>query len=239
MTLSDEDDLLAGEYVLGTLERAEHAAASARRASDPDFDEAIRCWEGRLTTLSEAGAEVEAPTHALASILARIAAQGAPDAAASPNVVRLNRQVVRWKRATAASLALAACLAVWVTVGTVSRWSSPGQTFVAVLQKTDEAPAFVMQADLRDHRMSVKPIGAPPVPGKSYELWVIDPAIGPPRSLGVLGSSGSSRATLPDVGGAVLTRATYAVTIEPPGGAPGGVPTGAPVFVGHLMRTDP
>jgi anti-sigma-K factor RskA len=34
-----------------------------------------------------------------------------------------------------------------------------------------------------------------------------------------------------------VENATYAVTIEPPGGSPNGAPSGAPVFVGKLFPT--
>ena len=36
---------------------------------------------------------------------------------------------------------------------------------------------------------------------------------------------------------AIVEGATYAVTIEPPGGSPTGAPSGAPVFVGKLFPT--
>jgi anti-sigma-K factor RskA len=110
---------------------------------------------------------------------------------------------------------------------------------IAVLQKTNEVPAFVMRADVRDRNISVRPVAAPDVPGKSYELWVIDPSIGPPKSLGVIGAGKPSRSVLPDVPPAVLSRATYAVTVEAPGGSPTGAPTSAPVLFGHLVATAP
>jgi anti-sigma-K factor RskA len=37
----------------------------------------------------------------------------------------------------------------------------------------------------------------------------------------------------------VVENATYAVTVEPPGGSPDGKPSGAPVFVGKLIPVDP
>ena len=38
---------------------------------------------------------------------------------------------------------------------------------------------------------------------------------------------------------AVVAGATYAVTVEPPGGSPTGQPSGAPVFVGKLISVGP
>jgi anti-sigma-K factor RskA len=38
---------------------------------------------------------------------------------------------------------------------------------------------------------------------------------------------------------AIVAGATYAVTVEPPGGSPTGQPSGAPVFVGKLIPVTP
>jgi anti-sigma-K factor RskA len=37
----------------------------------------------------------------------------------------------------------------------------------------------------------------------------------------------------------VVQNATFAVTVEPPGGSPTGQPSGAPVFVGKLIPVGP
>ena len=38
---------------------------------------------------------------------------------------------------------------------------------------------------------------------------------------------------------AIVENATYAVTVEPPGGSPDGKPSGPPVFVGKLIPVEP
>jgi anti-sigma-K factor RskA len=38
---------------------------------------------------------------------------------------------------------------------------------------------------------------------------------------------------------AIVENATYAVTVEPPGGSPDGKPSGPPVFVGKLILVGP
>ena len=77
-------------------------------------------------------------------------------------------------------------------------------------------------------------------PGKAYELWIIDPKIGAPKSLGVIAAdSATRRANLAQYDRAVVEDATYAVTVEPPGGSPTGQPSGPPVFVGKLIPVGP
>jgi anti-sigma-K factor RskA len=232
--LPEDDDMQAGEYVLGTLDHAERLAATLRRGNDPSFDAAIRAWEQRLAPLDELTREVEPPAELWSAIRARI--QPLDAGTAADNVIRFRRQLTWWKRATAISMALAAALALWVAVGPILNLRPPQQNLIAILQKSNDAPAFVMRADLNNRALSVEPVSAAPVPGKSYELWIIDPELGPPRSLGVIEQSQRSKTRLPNVSPAILTRATYAVTIEPAGGAPHGSPTSAPVFFGHLLH---
>ena len=56
MTESDEIDVLAGEYVLGTLDAAERAAAQAQRRRNPALDAAIVAWEATPGTARRLGA---------------------------------------------------------------------------------------------------------------------------------------------------------------------------------------
>ncbi|MGP8253313.1 MAG: anti-sigma factor domain-containing protein [Terracidiphilus sp.] len=87
---------------------------------------------------------------------------------------------------------------------------------------------------------TVRPVAATAPPGKAYELWLIDPRIGAPRSLGVIAADSATRsANLAQYDRAVVEDATYAVTVEPPGGSPSGKPSGPPVFVGKLIPVGP
>ena len=86
----------------------------------------------------------------------------------------------------------------------------------------------------------MRPVAATAPPGKSYELWIIDPKLGAPRSLGVIGETARRAApSSPHYDRAVVEDATYAVTVEPPGGSPNGKPSGPPVFVGKLIPVGP
>ena len=239
MTLSDDDYLLAGDYVLGTLDGEARTVAAARRLSDVDFDKAIAEWESRILPLDEASTGIDPPAHVRASVLSRIRTLGeplAPLAVPSLHLGRLDRQVQRWRRIAACSMAIAALMALWVGVIYASGPRQQGPSLIAVLQPADQQPAFLMKADLSDRLFSVNPVAAPAIPGKSYELWIIDPTLGAPKSLGTLRSTTLDAMHLPDLPHDVLTRATYAVTIEREGGSPDGTPSGKPVFIGHLVR---
>jgi anti-sigma-K factor RskA len=109
---------------------------------------------------------------------------------------------------------------------------------VAILQKDAASPAFEVTVNLDTRELTVRPVAAQAPPGKAYELWIIDAKLGQPRSLGVIGESGRA-ASLSSYDPAVVENATYAVTVEPPGGSPSGQPSGPPVFVGKLIPLGP
>jgi len=235
MTLSPDDDFAAAEYALGTLEAGAPAALVARRLREPDLDAAIRAWEARLSPLAEATPPLAPPTDFLPAIEARIHAV----APASDAVATLRRRLTRWRAAAIGATGIAAALAIGIVGREATRPAAPGE-FVAVLQKSPDSPAFVATVNLARGELTVRPVAARPQAGKSYELWIIDPKLGAPRSLGVLDASAVTRnPRLSGYDRSVVEDATYAVTIEPEGGSPDGKPSGPPVFVGKLVPVEP
>jgi anti-sigma-K factor RskA len=235
MTISSDDDFAAAEYALGTLDASERATLAARRLRDGELEEAIQGWEARLAPLAEAAPEIEPPRDLFAAIEARI--RGAsPAASTNANVVVLERGIRRWRAAAIAASLVAALLAVGFVTRETSRTSSPHE-YVAILQKDAGSPAFEVTVNLDKQELSVRPVAAQAPPGKSYELWLIDAKLGA-KSLGVVGDT-SRAANLSAYDPAVVAGATYAVTVEPPGGSPTGQPSGAPVFVGKLIPVSP
>ena len=241
MTLAPDDDFAAAEYALGTLDPSERATLAARRVREPELDQAIRAWEARLAPLAEAAPAIEPPRDVLAAIEARI---GASPSAAGPSapqpdssVVALRRSVSLWRSAAIAASVLAAMLAIGFVVRESTREAVPHE-FVAILQKDAGSPAIEVTVNLDRRELTVRPVAAQAPPGKSYELWIIDAKLGAPRSLGVIGDTGRA-ANLSAFDPAVVENATYAVTVEPPGGSPDGKPSGPPVFVGKLIPIGP
>jgi anti-sigma-K factor RskA len=125
---ADTPEMLAAEYVLGTLPPDERAQAEALLARDPAFARLVRDWERRLGELHAMVQPVEPPPETWARIAARIdgvtpgAAARRPRPAtaarAAPvrNVVDLTRSLGRWRQAAAGLAAIAAVLlAVVVT----------------------------------------------------------------------------------------------------------------------------
>jgi anti-sigma-K factor RskA len=119
MTLEEDADDAEGraaEYVLGTLDADERAAALALMASDPRFAEQVRTWERHLGELHALIPALEPPPYTwerIRAALARPAADLAPagPAWAAAEVAALRRRLRRWRGMTAAITALAAAFA--------------------------------------------------------------------------------------------------------------------------------
>jgi anti-sigma-K factor RskA len=240
MTDREDIDNLAAEYVLGTLNLAERTSVAARRQREPDLEAAISDWELRLAPVQNVVAPVAPPAAVKAAVMASIAARTRPAGApASSQVVDLRRQLARWRAAAVAAGALAASL-VGLIVYRDAAQPPPATSYVAVLQKDAQSPAFLMTVDVAAKTFTVRPVAAEPLAGKSYELWLVHEKLGAPRSLGVVGN-------LPFTAGLQLAAfaqgdirdATYAVSLEPEGGSKTGAPTGPVVYAGKLVQVKP
>ena len=179
------------------------------------------------------------------------------------NVIRLARQARRWRAVAGFTTAIAAALVALIAVGayqpdllpdavrpkpriqvvevrTPPTPAPPSGQFVAVLQRDGGSPAFILTVDAATRNFTVRRVGAAPEPGKSYELWIVSDKLQRPRSLGVIGGNEfTTRPVLSAYDPEVVNQATYAVTVEPPGGSPTGVATGPIVFTGKLVETVP
>ena len=235
MTERDEIDVLAGEYVLGTLDAEERAAANARRRRDPALNAAIEAWEHRLAPLAETVSSVTPPEKVRVRVEEALAKN--PAAQASGCVVALERKAQGWRRVALAASALAACLLVAIVVREGSR-PEPASSYVAVFQKDDASPAFLLTVDLEKRQLSVQRVAAEPQSAKSYQLWIASEKIGDaPRSLGLIEvKNATTQRTLAKYDRATVEGATFGISLEPAGGSPTGRPTG-PAFHAKLIKT--
>ena len=233
------DDMLAAEYVLGTLDAAERAAFEQRLSSDPALRALLAGWERRLAPLSGAVAPLAPPPDLWQSIeralppvalrpkLELIKGGGGPD--------RLRRDAVVWRRRAAGAGSLAALLAAALAVRESTRPPELGPAYVAVVNQGGEQPALIVRVDLASGSVAVRPVNARAPENKSYELWYIGDGV-KPRSMGVVGTGPLKLALPVRADGEALGKAVFAITVEPPGGSPDGNPSGAPVLVGKLVR---
>lgn len=222
----EDRDLIAGEYVLGTLDRDERTAFEAARAGDPRLDASVRDWERRLAPFALA-----VPDELPAARVWQAIARALPEAVANDNrIVALDRRVRRWRLATAGAGLLAAGLALFIVSGPVPQ--QPGR-YVAVVTSGGAEPALIISVDTANGIAQVRPVAAKAPAGQSLELWYVG-SDKSPRTLGVIGSDGAKLVLPPGAGKS--GDGVFAVSVEPPGGSPTGQPTGQVLYTGKLIR---
>jgi anti-sigma-K factor RskA len=284
MTMDEEREAFAAEYVLGTLDADERAQADALLLVDRDFAAVVRQWERRLGELNVLVAPVEPPAPVWDRIKAalgdaapaapiRLPDVPAPPAAQGPSaeIIDLTQRMRRWRGLTVITGALAASI-VGIVLTREYRpdvlppdWRPKQQVvervvekpvevvrevvrevpsarpaqFVAVFQKDEQSPAFVMSVDVDKRMVTVRQVAAERLADKTYQLWIATQPGAAPRSLGVLENDDFTvRAALTDYDPAVINNATFGISLEPLGGSPTGQPTG-PVIHAKLLQVTP
>lgn len=250
MTGPADIDTLAAEYVVGTLDQSERSAVSARLATDPALRSAVAQWELRLAPLADLVEPIAPPARLAAEIERRLtdasssvrpaAVVGSTRTATAGAAVidlDLQRRLRRWRSVAIATSAIAASLAVYV--GIRESAPRPDTNFVAVFQKDDASPSFVMSVDLTSRTLSVKRVAADVPAGKTYQLWIASDKLGVgPQSLGLVEQGSDVKRALTNIDPNIVQSALFGVSLEPAGGSPTGKPTG-PVFHARLIPTTP
>jgi len=218
MSESQDRDLLAAEYVLGSLDGEDAREAAHLLETDPAFAASVRRWETRLAPLAARAPPVAPP----ADLWDRIAAStGATTGEVIP--LSFRRRLRVWQGGTAMALAVAASLAAFIVV----RPAPPLR--VAVLAPIAGGTPVLLATEQGGGVLVIQPSGAISVPGdRDLELWALAKGETRPRSLGVLPTSGRRlvAALAPDT--------QLLVSLEPRGGSPTGQPTGPVLYGGTI-----
>ncbi|HEY8288098.1 MAG TPA: anti-sigma factor [Acetobacteraceae bacterium] len=223
----EERDLLAAEYVLGTLDATTTREIAVRARSDPALAAAIAAWEKRLAPLSSLVAPATPPD----TLWERLAVSIGTETRARPasTLLRAWRSIDLWRTTTAVGFAVAAAVGAffWLRplpprpVAALVPYGSAAATYVAELQPN---------GTLRLTALGPVSVEA----GKDLELWALPKGATRPIALGLLPSTGRSVAPpeFPAQGMQLL------VSLEPRGGSPTGLPTGPVLFAGTLHSAD-
>jgi len=291
MSMDEDRDGFAAEYVLGTLDAEERAQADALLLVDQDFAAKVRHWERRLGELTAMVAPVEPPAPLWERIKAGLASAGQaagglhlPEVAAPPpraeaavaaaEIIHMQQRMQRWRGFSTITWLAAACLVGIVLVREYKPDVLPPELrpqeppvrlvtqvvekpvevvkevvrevpaarpaqFVASFQKDEQSPAFLLTVDLDKRMVTVRMVAAERMSDKTYQLWMAAQPGQPPSSLGLIGTGEfTERAMLANYDPAVITNATYGISLEPLGGSPTGQPTG-PVMHARLVQATP
>lgn len=228
--MADDIDMLAGEYVLGTLDEAERRAFQRRLLTDPAAVAAVAMWQDRLAPLLLTVPEAAPP----AQLWSRIERDGQP--------ANDNGRVRRWQMATAAA-ALVALVSSGIALRPRTEPVAPAPQVaqvaptplfqsVAALSEQGASPALLVTYDPAGKVMRVMPVNVAPRPGHSLELWVIAGKAAP-KSIGLMREDGAM--ALEKMALDMQQQMTIAVSVEPKGGSPTGLPTGPVIYSGQML----
>lgn len=231
-------DLLAGEYVLGTLAGAARRRFERLLRDDMALREEVAAWERRLAPLVDAVPELTPPARIWRGIERRVLPGGARES--------LWERIGFWRPlalATSAFFVVLVCYVVVLSTREVEAPPAPIATapaveYVTMLNdKESQATWVVSSADFSE--MTVKTLRPLPAdPNKAYELWLVPGNDQPPRSLGLMPTEGSKTVKVPrEMREALAAGKVLAVSVEPPGGSPTGLPTGPVLYHGQIVAT--
>jgi anti-sigma-K factor RskA len=220
MSDAPDRDVLAAEYVLGTLEGDEAQEAVRLLRDDPAFAAMVRAWETRLAPLAAIVAPVEPPPELWDRIAA---ATGTAAVVSFPE----RRRLRIWQASTGVALAIAASLAAFIVLRPMP------EPRVAVLAPLSSGVPILVATAEPNGTLSVRPNGTIAVPSdRDLELWALAAGETRPRSLGVLPAGGRQLVASLPPGTQLL------VSLEPRGGSPTGQPTGPVLYGGRLVAVD-
>jgi anti-sigma-K factor RskA len=188
----------------------------------------------RLNPLVEALPPVEPPPEIWRKIERRIARPPAPSGRWAAEIwAELWHSLGFWRGFGLAAGAVALLLAIYLG----ERPPMGGHEPVAVLEDTGGRAAWLVAAEPRARRLSVRLVAAERAPaGRVYELWLLPKGGAKPRPLGLLPAEGPAALELAPEDAAALAGADgLAISLEPAGGSPTGLPTGPVLFKGAVL----
>lgn len=234
----DELDVIAGKYVLGVLEPDIAREVGIILNHHSDLRRMVAFWEELLHPMSRLAPEIEPPEYVWPRIVERLGAEPPAnlwsriaerlgDVQTAPS--RTWNSLAFWRAATAAAVAVAACLAL--DVGLMFH-PVAAPRFVAVLQPPHGQEVAWLATAAQD-ALVVRAVRDETAPtDRAFELWVVPPSA-KPQSLGVIPPDGTLRLKGARTG--IHEGVTLAISIEPQTGSPTGQPTGPVVFAGMLV----
>jgi anti-sigma-K factor RskA len=236
MTSSDQnqgggpqDEILAGEYVLGVLSSSARRLVEQRMAQDARFARIVQRWQADLSSFNSDYDEQIPPSALFAQIERRLFGQ-----VEQRSRVGLWHSAVFWRSLSFVTSAVAIVALIYSTTSIPGRQQAT--PLVAELSAPGGSINLLASYDMASGRLRMTPVAAGRPEEKSLELWLV-PESGSPLSLGVLQPGIEGEMLVPaDMRGRIGEGSTLAVTLEPFGGSPTGQATGPIVASGSARR---
>jgi anti-sigma-K factor RskA len=225
----DQDEILAGEYVLGVLSLDARRRVEARMGSDQPFARLIERWQSDLQSFNE-DYQDERPRQAVFENIERRLFEQVRN---EGNRAGIWGSIGFWRGFSFAASIIA--IAAIGYIATTQMEIKQGSGLVAELSAPGNPITLLASFDPSDGRLRIVPV-ASENKDRSLELWLV-PGSGNPKSLGVFQPGASGELVIPsDLRASIGEGATLAVSLEPLGGSPTGLPTGPVIASGSARR---
>jgi len=203
--MNTELNVLAFDYVSGTLRGPERRAAQQRLRSDEPFAQAVNFWEEQMMSL-QTGESLPPKAETWDKIAAKL--NRSPQKAKAP-----------WWQWLSAS-ALAAALTVIALLGVrLYNPAAMNPDYVAVLTNQQGQAQLTALSDLHDKQIWLNWESVAIPKGQSLQLWAISRRDGQPRSLVVLDNNATELALNDATARLIADASELWLTVEESGGS--------------------
>ena len=228
-------DLIAAEYVLGTL------AGGARRRfekmlwNDANLRLLVEKWSNKIDTLAAGITPVTPPTHVFTAIKKRLNLTAPTDRTEAETPASGWGKLAFWRSATALAVAASFVLALYVSVYLPK--PEPAPVYVAVLNNEAAQSSWIIKTNVEARELSIETVSPQYITAeKAFELWLLPANKTAPISVGLVQNQGVTTLTLPsELSVEFIKTAGLAISLEPTGGSPTGLPTGPVLYQGKLQ----
>jgi anti-sigma-K factor RskA len=221
-----ERHILAGEYVLGTLQDQERIDFERRLQTDMQLQEAVDAWHRRLDPMLDDIEPVTPPSAVWDQIASRLTPADTGAEAATGIWNNLNF----WRNLGTITATLV--LVMGMTLLT-TRQQDMAMDSIMVVLNDQSRPGWLVGAKVSDLYLKVKAVEPTPLPkGKVCQLWLEDES-GQLHPLGILPHDGSMQMDLPAI---LSDQQRFKVSIEQADLLPKQRPSDDIVFEGTLMQ---
>lgn len=229
-----QDEILAGEYVLGMLPQDARRRVEQRMARDKAFARMVHRWRSELATFrDDEDVFVGAPLE-LSQIERRLIGATHSVSPAQERRRGIWHSVRFWRFSSFAAAGIAVVSLIYA--GRAISTTPAVPALVAELAAVDERVDLLASYDAGSGRLRVVPVAAQRPDAKVLQLWLM-PKSGPARSLGIFRAESGGEIVVPaEMRGGLAEGATLAVSLEPVGGSPTGLPSGQVVASGAARR---
>ncbi len=228
-------EMLAAEYILGTLHSRARLRFEYYMAILPELRQSVESWSEKLQDLNSTLKPLTPKKHVWKNIERRLGFSKKQGWIAS-----LFDSISFWKLSSALTAGFAIVMMAYIVITPLTEQQPHYAQYVTVINNQQSQSSWLVSINLNTESLQIKSVTPQKIDSsKSFELWLLPAAKRAPISMGLMPASGESDIKLSAALFAVLKQnlkfaSGMAVSLEPKGGSPTGAPTGPILYQGAI-----